>query len=76
MKEIIGEMARRVWKTLGKKGWVEISKLPQILKDKGDIVYQALGWLTREEKIIFHKKEGRTYTSLNPQEREIFKRSG
>jgi len=75
MKEIIGEMAGRVWKTLGKKGWVEISKLPQILKDKGDIVYQALGWLTREEKIIFHKKEGRTYTSLNPEEREIFRRS-
>jgi len=76
MKEIIGEMAGRVWKTLGEKGWVEISKLPQILKDKGDIVYQALGWLAREEKIIFHKKEGRAYTSLNPQEREIYKRSG
>jgi hypothetical protein len=75
MKEIIGEMAGRVWKTLGKKGRVEISKLPQILTEKGDIVYQALGWLAREEKIIFHKKEGRTFTSLNLAEREIFKRS-
>jgi len=75
MKEIIGEMAGRVWKTLGKKGRVEISKLPQILTEKGDLVYQALGWLAREEKIIFHKKEGRTFTSLNPEEREIFKRS-
>jgi hypothetical protein len=59
----------------GKKGRVEISKLPQILKEKGDIVYQALGWLAREEKILFHRKEGRTYTSLNPEEREKFKRS-
>ena len=42
MKEIIGEMAGRVWKTLGKKGRVEISKLPQILKEKGEIVYQGL----------------------------------
>ncbi|MGC1404342.1 MAG: winged helix-turn-helix domain-containing protein [Thermodesulfobacteriota bacterium] len=75
MKETIGEMAGRVWKTLGKKGRVEISKLPQILKEKGDIVYQALGWLAREEKILFHKKEGRTYTSLNPEEREKFKQS-
>ncbi len=75
MKETIGEMAGRVWKTLGKKGRVEISKLPQILKEKGDIVYQALGWLAREEKILFHKKEGRTYTSLNPEEREKFNRS-
>jgi Winged helix-turn-helix domain (DUF2582) len=75
MKETIGEMAGRVWKILGKKGRVEISKLPQILKEKGDIVYQALGWLAREEKILFHKKEGRTYTSLNPEEREKFNRS-
>jgi len=67
MKEIIGEMAGRVWETLGKKGRLEISKLPQILKVKGDTVYQALGWLAREEKIIFHKKEVRAYTSLNLQ---------
>jgi hypothetical protein len=76
MREIIGEMAGRVWKTLGKKGRVEISKLPQILKEKGDIVYQAIGWLAREEKIIFHRKEGRTFTYLNPREQEIFKQSG
>jgi hypothetical protein len=75
MKEIIGEMAGRVWKTLGKKGRVDISKLPQILKEKGEIVYQGLGWLAREEKIVFHKKEGRTFTSLNPEEQEIYKRS-
>jgi hypothetical protein len=75
MKGTIGEMAGRVWKTLGKKGWVEISKLPQILTEQGDLVYQALGWLAKEEKIVFHKKEGRTFTSLNPAEREIFKRS-
>jgi hypothetical protein len=75
MKEIIGEMAGRVWKTLGKKGRVEISKLPQVLKEKGDIVHQALGWLAREEKIIFHKKEGRIYLSLNSEEEKIFRRS-
>ncbi len=76
MMDIIGEMAGRVWKTLGKKGWVDISKLPQLPKEKGEIVYQTLGWLAREEKILFHKKEGRIYTSLNLEEREIFKRSG
>ncbi|MFH0789335.1 MAG: winged helix-turn-helix domain-containing protein [Pseudomonadota bacterium] len=76
MTDIIGEMAGRVWKTLGKKGRVDISKLPQLLKEKGEIVYPALSWLAREEKILFHKKEGRIYTSLNLEEREIFKRSG
>jgi hypothetical protein len=74
VKEIIGEMAGRLWKTLGKKGRVEISKLPPILKEKENIVYQALGWLAREEKLIFHKKEGRTFISLNSEEQEINKR--
>ena len=75
MREKIGEMAGRIWKILEKKGQVEILKLPQILKEKGEIVHQALGWLAREGKIIFHKKEGRVFTYLNPEEQEIFRRS-
>jgi hypothetical protein len=75
MKTKIGEMAGRVWKTLGEKEEVAVSRLPQILKEKGEIVYQALGWLAREGKIDSHRKEGKTFVSLNHEEREIFKRS-
>jgi len=75
MKTRIGEMAGRVWKTLGEKENVDISKLPQILKEKGEVVYQALGWLAKEGKIDFHKKEGKTFVSLSHEEREIFKKS-
>ena len=64
MKTRIGEMAGRVWKTLGEKEEVAVSKLPQILKEKGEIVYQALGWLAREDKIDFRKKGGKTFASL------------
>ena len=74
MKTKIGEMAGRVWRTLGERENVDISKLPQILKEKGEIVYQALGWLTREDKIVFHKKEGKIFVSLSHEEREIFKK--
>ena len=74
MKKIIGEMAGRVWKTLGEKEGVPVSRLPQILKEKGEIVYQALGWLTREDKKVFHKKEGKIFVSLSHEEREIFKK--
>jgi Winged helix-turn-helix domain (DUF2582) len=73
MKKIIGEMAGKVWKILGKKGRSEIFKLPQILNEKEEIVYLALGWLAREDKIEFHKKEGKTIISLNDKEQEIFK---
>jgi hypothetical protein len=75
MKKIIGEMAGRVWKTLGEKEELVVSKLPQILKEKGEIVYQALGWLAKEGKVDFHKKEGKTFVSLSHEEREIFKKS-
>ena len=75
MKTKIGEMAGRVWKTLGEKEEVTVSKLPQILKEKGEIVYQALGWLAREGKVDFHKKEGKTFASLSQEQREIFNKS-
>jgi hypothetical protein len=74
MKRKIGEVAGRVWKILGEKEAVDISKLPQILQSKGEIVYQALGWLAREDKIDFLKKEGKTFVSLSHGEREIFKK--
>ena len=75
MKTKIGEMAGRVWKTLGEKEEVAVSKLPQILKERGEIVYQALGWLAKEDKIEFRKKEGKTFVSLSNEERERFKKS-
>jgi hypothetical protein len=75
MKTKIGEMAGRVWKTLGEKDEVVVSRLPQILKERGEIVYQALGWLAKEGKVDFHKKEGRIFVSLSSEEREMFKKS-
>ncbi len=75
MKTKIGEMAGGVWKTLGEKEEVAVSTLPQILKEKGEIVYQALGWLAKEGKVDFHKKAGKTFVSLSHEEREIFKKS-
>ena len=56
MKTKIGEMAGRVWKVLGEKEAVAVSRLPQVLKEKGEIVYQGLGWLAKEDKIEFRKK--------------------
>jgi hypothetical protein len=75
MKDKIGEIAGKIWTILGEKQNVEISKLPKILKEKEEIVYQALGWLAREDKITYHKKERKTFVSLSYAEREIFKNS-
>ena len=75
MRTKIGEMAGKVWNVLGEKESVSVSTLTQILKEKGEIVYQAPGWLAREDKIDFRSKEGKTFVSLNNEERERFKKS-
>jgi hypothetical protein len=54
---------------------VAASSLPQILKEKGEIVYQALVWLAKEDKIDINKKDGRTFVLLSQEERERFKKS-
>jgi hypothetical protein len=73
MKDRIGEIAGKIWTILGEKQDLDILKLPKILKEKGEIVYQALGWLAREDKINYHTKEKKTFVSLTHGEREIFK---
>ena len=75
MKTKIGEMAGKIWKSLGEKEEVPVSRLPQILKEKGEIVYQALGCLAKEGKVEFHEKEGNSFVSLSQEEREIFRKS-
>jgi len=75
MKDKIGEIAGKIWKILGEKEDIKILRLPHILKEKGEIVYQALGWLARENKINYHSKGGKTFVSLSYDEREIFKNS-
>lgn len=75
MKNKIGEMAAKVWKALGEKEDVELLRLPQILEGKGEVVYQALGWLAREDKINYHQKRGKTFVSLSYDELEIFRTS-
>ncbi len=41
MKDRIGEIAGKIWTILGEKQNVDISKLPKILKEKSETVYQA-----------------------------------
>lgn len=40
MKDRIGEIAGKIWTVLGEKQNVNISKLPKLLKEKEEIVYQ------------------------------------
>ena len=64
MKEVVGQTAGRVWELLKKNHEMTISKLPKALKQKDTVVYQAVGWLAREDKIEYHTKGNKTVLSV------------
>ena len=64
MKEQIGLLAGKVWRTLETKGEVSLPQLPKLLKDKETTVYQALGWLAREGKVNYRAEGNRTFVSV------------
>jgi len=64
----IGIMAGEVWKCLGKNGRMSITDLSNKVKGKEDLVYQALGWLARENKIDYTTEQRTTYVSLTKPE--------
>jgi hypothetical protein len=64
MREKIGVTAGKLWETLRENKEVNVSQLPKILKDKPVVVYQALGWLAREDKINYRTEGAKIYVSL------------
>jgi hypothetical protein len=63
MKEKIGTNAGCIWNVLHEgnaKGVKELKKLTKLAEKD---IYAAMGWLAREEKLIFEKKEDDLYLS-------------
>ena len=73
MKEKIIETAGKTWKLLGQCGETSVSQLPQLINEQDSIVFQALGWLAREDKISYTSKNRKTFVSLINSEKEAFK---
>ena len=73
MKEKVIEAAGKTWKFLAEKGEQNITQLPKILKEEEAVVYQALGWLAREDKINYTVKNKQTFVSLVEAEIRAFK---
>jgi len=69
MIEKIGETAGEVWRILKEKEEVNISQLPRLLNEKSAVVYQAVGWLARENKIEYRTVGAKTLVSLTEFER-------
>jgi hypothetical protein len=72
MNEEIGELAGKVWQTLGLRGEISLTQLPKVMKSKNDVTFQALGWLARENKVSYIRKSGKTFVTLSDPEKNVF----
>ena len=72
MKEKVIEAAGKTWRYLGQNGETNVSQLSKVLKEKDEVVLQAVGWLAREDKINYSIKNRRTFVSLVDQEARAF----
>ena len=64
MKKEIISAAGKIWKLLSERGDLNIESLPRLLKIKSVIVYQAIGWLAREDKVKYAKKGDKQFLKL------------
>lgn len=65
MKEKIGNDAGRLWKVLDEKGAKSVKELKKATKLVDKEIYAAIGWLAREEKLIFTQEDDDLHISLS-----------
>jgi len=64
MKEKIGSDAGRIWSILNENGTKTVKELKKSAKLTDKEIYAAIGWLAREEKLIFEEKDADIHLSL------------
>lgn len=60
----IGATAGVVWKRLTENGPTELAKLVKVVGEPRDMVMQAIGWLAREDKLIFEDSGRKRIVSI------------
>ena len=64
MKEKIGSDAGNIWKVLDAQGVKSVKELKRATKLVDKEMYAAIGWLAREEKLVFRQEEDDLFISL------------
>jgi hypothetical protein len=55
MMDRIGSVAGKVWGYLAANGETTVSQLTKKIDEPRDVVQRAIGWLAREDKLVFEK---------------------
>ena len=64
MIEEIGEIAREIWNLLYNNGEMSISRVVSRVNATQSIAYMGAGWLAREDKLEFIKKNRGVFVRL------------
>jgi hypothetical protein len=64
MIEEVGEVAGKIWQFLNERGELSISRVISEMNVSQTIAYMGLGWLAREDKIEFIKRNRGVFVRL------------
>ena len=70
MIEQIGTIAGKIWSYLNENERATTSKLSQELGESDRAILMGIGWLAREDKLIFSTQGRSTYIALKTSESE------
>lgn len=62
----IGKAAGEIWRVLDQHGPRDVGQLRTGTGLPGDLLHMALGWLAREDKLVFRRQGKRTLIELKP----------
>lgn len=63
----IGETAGRIWHVLNENGSLNLSQIVKKVDRPRDEVMQAIGWLAREDKLVFSEQGRARFVALKEQ---------
>ncbi|MDR2949293.1 MAG: winged helix-turn-helix domain-containing protein [Dysgonomonas sp.] len=72
LKKDIGINAGTIWRCLSEKGRLSLREIGELTSYKDSLILLALGWLSRENKILFSNINDNLYVELNFNASEIY----
>ncbi len=67
MEKLIQECAQKIMNVLGASGEINLLRLSERIAERSMVVYQAVGWLAREGRVVYAQREKQVYVRLRPE---------
>ncbi len=68
MEDVIGETAGEVWNFLNAEGPKSLAAITRNIRTPDTTIYMAIGWLARENKLLFTRTNRGVIIALRPEE--------